>query len=144
MLDDLGLAASIEWQARDFEKRTGIACAVTVPLLDLPLERTRSVALFRIFQEALTNVTRHAKARHIRVRLTAQPDELTLRIQDDGRGIQSHEISGLRSLGLVGMRERAKRIGGVFDIQGVPGEGTTITVTVPIDQMKKREQLEKE
>lgn len=142
MLDDLGLAASIEWQARDFEKRTGIVCAVTVPPVDLPLERNRSVALFRIFQEALTNVVRHAGARHIRVRLIAQPEGLTLQIRDDGRGIQSHEISGLRSLGLVGMRERAKRIGAAFDIHGVPGEGTTLTVSLPVDQTKDADRWE--
>ncbi len=134
MLDDLGLSASIEWQARDFEKRTGIACTVAVPAADPPLERTRSVAIFRIFQEALTNVARHAIARHIWVKLTATSGVLMLHIRDDGRGIQAREIQGLHSLGLVGMREHAKRIGGTFDIQGGPGKGTTVTVSLPINQ----------
>jgi signal transduction histidine kinase len=134
MLDDLGLAASIEWQARDFEKRTGIVCAVSAPAEDLPLERAQSVALFRIFQESLTNVARHAGAQHIEVKLFATPEALTLQIHDDGRGIQKQEIAGLHSLGLLGMRERAKRLGGVFDIQGVPDDGTIVTVSIPVKQ----------
>ncbi|MFZ0534904.1 MAG: GAF domain-containing protein [Anaerolineales bacterium] len=134
MLDDLGLAASIEWQAHDFEKRTGIVCAVSVPAEDLHLNRGQSVALFRIFQEALTNVERHASAQHIEVSLTTTPEALTLRIHDDGRGIQAQEIDGLDSLGLLGMRERMKRLGGTFDIRGIPGEGTIITVSIPIKQ----------
>jgi signal transduction histidine kinase len=134
MLDDLGLAASIEWQARDFEKRTGIECAVSVSAQDLPLNRAQSVALFRIFQEALTNVARHASAQHIEVtlRLAATPEILTLQVHDDGRGIQAQDIAGLHSLGLLGMRERAKRLGGTFDIQGVPGDGTSVTVSIPL------------
>jgi signal transduction histidine kinase len=134
MLDDLGLAASIEWQARDFEKRTGIVCAVSVSTEDLPLARAQSVALFRIFQEALTNVARHAGAQHIEVKLVATSEALTLQVHDDGRGIQAGEIVGLHSLGLLGMRERAKRLGGVFDIQGVPGDGTLVTVSIPLKQ----------
>jgi signal transduction histidine kinase len=134
MLDDLGLAASIEWQARDFEKRTGIVCEVSVSSPDLPLTRAQSVALFRIFQEALTNVARHASAQHIEVtlRVAATPETLTLQVHDDGRGIQADEITGLHSLGLLGMRERAQRLGGTFDIQGVPGDGTIVTVSIPL------------
>jgi len=134
MLDDLGLAASIEWQARDFEKRTGIVCTVSVYAEDLPLARAQSVALFRIFQEALTNVARHASAQHIEVKLAATPEALTLQVHDDGRGIQAQEIAGLHSLGLLGMRERAKRMGGTFDIQDVPGDGTIVTVFIPVKQ----------
>ncbi len=132
MLDDLGLAASIEWQARDFEKRTGIVCDVNIPTKDMALPRAQSVALFRIFQEALTNIQRHASAHHIEVELTVKPDTLTLQVHDDGRGIQAKEIAGLKSLGLLGMRERAKQLGGSFDIQGVPSDGTIVTVTIPI------------
>ena len=134
MLDDLGLAASIEWQARDFEKRTGIVCTVSVPAEDLPLERAQSIALFRIFQEALTNVARHANAQSIDVKLFAIPDALTLQVHDDGRGIQKQEIAGLHSLGLLGMRERTKRLGGTFDIHGIPGDGTIVTVSIPVQQ----------
>ena len=134
MLDDLGLAASIEWQARDFEKRTGIVCTVNVPIVDLPLARDQSVALFRIFQEALTNVARHASAQIIEVKLTATPEEWILEVCDDGRGIQAQEIAGRHSLGLLGMRERAMRLGGTFEIKGFPGEGTTVTVSFPVNQ----------
>ena len=132
MLDDLGLAASIEWQARDFEKRTGIVCTVSLPAVDLPLAIDASVALFRIFQEALTNITRHANAQNIEVTLTSTPEAWTLEVHDDGRGIQAQEIAGRHSIGLLGMRERAQRLGGVFRIQGVPGDGTIVTVTLPV------------
>jgi signal transduction histidine kinase len=132
MLDDLGLAASIEWQARDFEKRTGIVCDVSVPAEDVSASRSQALALFRIFQEALTNVARHAGAQNIRVNLDATAEALTLQVHDDGRGIAAHEIAGLRSLGLLGMRERAKRLGGAFDIRSVPGDGTILSVSIPI------------
>jgi PAS domain S-box-containing protein len=132
MLDDLGLVASIEWQAHDFEKRTGIVCAVSVSSPDVFVPRAPSLALFRIFQEALTNVARHAGAELIEVRLDATPETVTLQIHDDGRGIQAGQIAGLHSLGLLGMRERAQRLGGTFDIQGVPGDGTLITVSIPL------------
>ncbi|MEO6062317.1 MAG: GAF domain-containing sensor histidine kinase, partial [Thermoflexales bacterium] len=134
MLEDLGLAASIEWQARDFEKRTGIVCTVSATTPDLPLARAKSVAMFRIFQEALTNVARHANAQNIEVRLSATPEALTLHVHDDGRGITAREVAGMRSLGLLGMRERATRLGGSFNIQGAPGDGTLITVSIPVKQ----------
>jgi signal transduction histidine kinase len=132
MLDDLGLAASIEWQARDFEKRTGIVCVVDISAPDLPLARAQSLAVFRIFQEALTNVARHAGAHDVDIELTATREAVTLQVHDDGRGIQADEIGGMRSLGLLGMRERAKRLGGTFNIQGVPGDGTIVTVSIPL------------
>jgi PAS domain S-box-containing protein len=134
MLDDLGLTASIEWQAQDFEKRTGIVCAVSVPDEPLPLNRAQSVALFRIFQEALTNVARHASAHHIEVKLVATPEGITLQVHDDGQGIPANKIAGLHSLGLLGMRERANRLGGTFDIQGVPDDGTMVMVSIPVEQ----------
>jgi signal transduction histidine kinase len=132
MLDDLGLAASIEWQAHDFQRRTGVRCAVSVPEHDPPLSTAQSAALFRIFQEALTNITRHAEAQHVNVTLETANDALTLRVQDDGRGIQDGEIAGTRSLGLRGMRERVALLAGTFDIRGLPGEGTTVTVRIPV------------
>jgi PAS domain S-box-containing protein len=134
MLDDLGLAASIEWLAHDFEKRTGIVCEVRVSSPDLPIARAPSLALFRILQEALTNVARHAEAQQIEIQLTATPEGLMLQVHDDGRGIQASEIAGLHSLGVLGMRERAQRLGGTFDVQGVPDDGTIVTVSIPIRQ----------
>jgi signal transduction histidine kinase len=139
MLDDLGLAASIEWQARDFENRTGIVCTVNVPSQDLPLARDHSVALFRIFQESLTNIARHAHAQNVEVNLSLTLYDCMLEVHDDGRGIQGKEIAGRHSLGLLGMRERATRLGGTFEIQGVPGEGTTVTVTFPVESPDERD-----
>ncbi len=132
MLDDLGLAATIEWQARDFEKRSGITCKLDLPGDDLGLSQDQSLALFRIFQEALTNVSRYADARQVELRLEKSGDLLLLEMRDDGRGITKEEVSGSRSLGLLGMRERAKYFGGTFEIKGVPGLGTTLKVTMPI------------
>lgn len=134
MLDDLGLAASIDWQAKDFRKRTGIQCTVSLPAEDITLTRTQSITLFRIFQEALTNVLRHASAKNIKVTLSAASDIVTLQIHDDGRGIQVQEIASMHSLGLLGMRERAMRVGGAFNIRGSPGIGTIVTVSIPINQ----------
>ncbi|NLN46946.1 MAG: sensor histidine kinase [Clostridiaceae bacterium] len=134
MLDDLGLGASIEWQAKDFEKRTGIHVGCKVSGDPLALPRAQSLAMFRILQESLTNVARHANARRVKVSLTVTADEATLQIHDDGRGIQANETAGLHSLGLLGMRERATRLGGSFDIRGMPGDGTTVTVSIPVLQ----------
>jgi signal transduction histidine kinase len=135
MLEDLGLAASIEWQARDFQKRTGIKCKVNILSEEFPPASAESLALFRIFQEALTNITRHARAKQVDVKLDVTLDALTLEVRDDGQGIQAHEISDRRSLGLLGMQERAKRLGGSFNIRGKPGKGTTLTVSIPISKI---------
>ena len=137
MLDDLGLAASIEWQALDFTKRTGIVCTVKVRAENLTLERAKSLALFRIFQEAITNVARHARAQKIDVELSATPEAVTLQVHDDGRGIQAKEIENLLSIGLLGMKERATRLGGTFKIKGVLGEGTTVTASIPLNHVAK-------
>lgn len=134
MMDDLGLADSIEWQARNFEKRTSIVCSVIVPVEALSLSRAKSLALFRIFQEALTNISRHAKAQQVDVELTATFDVVTLKLHDDGRGIKDQEITNIHSLGLLGMKERANQLGGTFEIQGVPGDGTIVTVSIPINE----------
>jgi PAS domain S-box-containing protein len=133
MLDDLGLVASIEWQSNDFEKRTGIECIVSLPEHEISLTHDQSLALFRILQESLTNVARYAGAKHIDITLTNLGEVLYFEIHDDGRGIREEEINGVKSLGILGMRERVKHIGGTFEIQGIPGEGTFIKVTIPIN-----------
>lgn len=132
MLDDLGLVASLEWQARDFEKRTGIRCKLDLPKEELSLSNDQSLALFRIFQEALTNVARYAGAKMVEVSLEKHADLITLVLRDNGRGIKDEEIGGLHSLGLLGMRERAEYLGGSFEVKGVPDQGTTLQVTIPI------------
>jgi signal transduction histidine kinase len=136
MLDDLGLIASIEWQASDFQKRTGIECKVYGSENDLSLSKEQSLVIFRIFQEALTNVARYANAKHVEIRLTTDGEVLNFDFHDDGRGIRPEEISGSQSLGLLGMRERVKHIGGIFRISGTINEGTTINVIIPLSQGK--------
>ena len=134
MLDDLGLAASIEWQAREFQKRTGVRCEVSVPEQELQLAPAQSTALFRILQETLTNVVRHADAKHVKVKLEAVNGSVTMRVQDDGRGFRSAEVANTHSLGLLGMRERAELLGGSFSVRGFPGEGTVVTVSMPLSR----------
>jgi signal transduction histidine kinase len=134
VLDTLGLAASIEWQAREFQQRMGIACSIDVTEQPLPLSSAQATALFRILQEALTNVARHAQAQQVRIRLTALDEGLTLQVQDDGRGINEAQRAGGHSLGLLGMRERAALLGGTFDIRAASGKGTLVTVSLPFTQ----------
>jgi PAS domain S-box-containing protein len=137
VLDDLGLLAAIEWQTQDFRDRTGIKCELNSSVEDVELDRDRSTAVFRIFQETLINVVRHAKATRIIVNVDEDAGNLILRVKDNGRGITESEISNLKSLGLLGMRERALLFGGEVKISGIPGKGTTVTVTIPLKQGEK-------
>jgi two-component system, NarL family, sensor histidine kinase UhpB len=131
VLDDLGLVAAIEWQCRDFERRTGIRCVFESKEEDIPLDSPRATAAFRICQEALTNVLRHARAKEIRVHLEKLDRQLLLDIHDDGQGILPEKIVDATSLGLLGMRERAAALGGALQIVGLPGQGTTVTLRLP-------------
>jgi PAS domain S-box-containing protein len=133
LLDDLGLVAAIEWQAQQFEERTGASCVVRAELGDARLGREVSTTLFRIFQEALTNVARHAEASSVEVLLERDGERLRLTVRDDGIGASDEAIARPSSLGLLGMRERARRIGGTFTVRGADGgRGTTCTVEVPL------------
>lgn len=132
VLDDVGLTAAIEWQTLDFMKRTGIQCRFTSDFDHLELDRALSTAMFRILQEALTNVARHAMATRVNVRLSWEGSDLLLKIDDNGRGISAKEISDSRSLGLLGMSERALLLGGEVNITGRSGKGTKMRVRVPI------------
>jgi PAS domain S-box-containing protein len=138
ILDDLGLVAAIEWQASEFASATGIDCQVSVPPADLPLDGDRATALFRIFQESLTNVSRHAEARAVRVFLYQQNGNLMLVVEDDGKGFREADVSG--SLGLLGMKERAQVCGGDVQVSSTPGEGTRVTVRIPCTACAEREQ----
>jgi len=133
MLDDLGLAAAIEWQAEEFQKRTGIESEVSLGSEEPVLNRDQSTTLFRIFQETLTNVIRHARATKVEVRLEEQDGKIVLEVTDNGRGITQEEISDPKSFGLIGMRERVEFIDGEVTIVGSPGKGTRITVTLPLE-----------
>jgi signal transduction histidine kinase len=132
MLDDLGLAAAIEWQAEEFENRTGIQCEVALSHEEIILNRDQSTTMFRIFQETLTNVIRHAQATKVEARLEEQSGSIVLEVMDNGKGITEAEISDPKAFGLIGMRERVKFIDGEVKISGSPGEGTRITVTMPL------------
>jgi PAS domain S-box-containing protein len=129
ILDDLGLAAAIEWHANEFSSRTGILCEVSVPARKLRLEPATATAVFRICQEALTNIMRHAQAQNVGIYLYEQNGNACLRVEDDGKGFREEEYSG--SLGLLGMKERARDCGGELQIESSPGKGTTITLEVP-------------
>jgi len=128
ILDHLGLVAAIEWHTQDFEKRSGIACEVVANTSAAGLEPSRAIALYRIVQEAMTNVARHAGATRIDIALHEQDGALALEIRDNGRGMQSGAASQFQSIGLLGMRERAIAAGGDFRIEGVPGKGTIVSV----------------
>jgi signal transduction histidine kinase len=133
LLDDLGLAAAIEWQVEEFAERTGIRCDLHLSEEDVRLESGVATALFRILQETLTNVARHAGANEVQVELAVDPREVVLKVRDDGRGITESEISSTQALGLLGMRERARTLGGEVTFEGVRGQGTTVTVRIPYD-----------
>ena len=131
ILDDLGLIPAIEWQAQEFENRTNIKCEITLDCEDNDLDQDRSTALFRIFQEALTNVARHANAKKIKISLKEEHDKLLLEIKDNGRGITEEQISDPKSFGLIGIRERLYPWGGEVKIKGLSNKGTTLTVILP-------------
>jgi PAS domain S-box-containing protein len=132
VLDDLGLAPAIEWQARLFQDRTGIPVHCDCPQDDLDLNQEQSTAVFRIFQEALTNILRHSQATRVDVTMVEKGDVFILTIGDNGRGITEDQKSGPSSIGLLGMRERAHLIGGEIEITGIEREGTMVTVRVPL------------
>ncbi|MFQ6116262.1 MAG: histidine kinase, partial [bacterium] len=132
VLDNLGLAAAVEWQAKEFHKRTGIRCKLCLGVEDMEIGKDLSTALFRILQEALTNVARHSKASSVKINLVEKANKLILRIQDNGRGITTKQISDPGSMGLIGMRERVNFMNGELMLQGVPNKGTTLTVSVPM------------
>jgi len=131
ILDELGLNEAIEWQGKEFEEKTGIACELD---LEEDLEHLTpkcATTVFRIFQETLTNVVRHAKASKINIELTRKDGMLVLCLKDDGIGVSEDQIENPRSLGILGMRERAIELGGQFQIEGTQGKGTVVTIRIP-------------
>lgn len=132
VLDEFGLVAAIEWQTQDFQRRTGTRCTATLPESEIPVDPEKSTAIFRICQESLTNVIRHARATHVEVSVVSDGHDLILTVKDDGRGITQAQIDSPGALRLLGIKERALGLGGSVDVQGEAGEGTTITVTIPL------------
>ena len=134
VLDDLGLSAAIEWQVQEFAERTGIRCEVRADVDADRLDRAVSTSVFRIVQEALTNIARHADATRVSIRLQEAAGELVLEVQDNGRGISDQEATNLESVGLHGMRERARLLGGTASIWGQPEKGTTVHIGIPMNR----------
>jgi len=132
LLDDLGIEDAIRWHAREFEKRTGISCEVTFDYPSCVLSRDLSTAIFRIFQEATSNVYRHANANRVEVSLKQEGNTLKLQVRDNGRGITKDQIKSSKSFGLITIRERLLFWGGTVSICGIPGKGTTLAIKVPL------------
>ena len=132
VLDNLGLSAAIEWQVKQINDVTGIECRFTSSPPDVASDSQTSIALFRIFQEAITNAVRHSNASQVTVGLRQVPGHIRLVIEDNGSGIKSSEINDARSFGLISMKERARAIGGDMEIAGHTGKGTVITIEIPL------------
>lgn len=131
ILDDLGLVAAIEWQAQDFQCRSRIVCRCIASEEDMKIDSERATVVFRICQEALTNIARHAQATIVTIRLEHKAGSILLEVHDNGQGIPEEKIADPHSLGLVGMRERAGLFGGRIDITGRPKEGSTVLLCLP-------------
>jgi signal transduction histidine kinase len=132
MLDDLGLVAAIEWLIKGYQERTGIECHLITNPREFKLNDEISTTVYRIFQEALTNAARHADATKIRATITIKADIMTLKINDNGRGITESQIAGPESFGLVGIRERIYSMQGSCEIKGIKDKGTTIVASIPV------------
>jgi signal transduction histidine kinase len=132
VLDQLGLAAALEWQGQEFGARTGIEVAMELATDGTPIPDDLGSSAFRILQESLTNVVRHARANRVTIRLSQTPTLLTLDVSDDGVGCNEACLEGTKSLGLIGMRERALACGGELSITGRPDRGTTVLLRVPL------------
>jgi PAS domain S-box-containing protein len=141
VLDEVGLVAAVRWAVRELQARTGTKCRLDLPKDGIVIDRERATALFRILQETLTNVARHANATQVTVTLAEEDGILTLEVHDNGKGITEEELSAGRSLGILGMRERALLLGGELDIRGASGRGTSVKVRIP--EVDRREQIDR-
>ena len=133
VLDELGLAEAAEWQVREFQKLTGIKCQLEIKLSDINLSQNLKTAMFRILQECLTNITRHAAATNVRIELIIKDEKLFFSIQDNGRGMGKRKMKTTKSFGISGMRERALLLGGTLEITRPENGGTQVSVRFPID-----------
>lgn len=132
ILDRLGLSAAIEGEAKTFEARTGIRCVLSLPANPMEMDSDRATALFRIAQEVLTNVARHSGATQVEIRLSRERNDAVLEVRDNGKGIDESDIANPKSLGLLGIHERAAALGGKVGFRGRKGEGTTVKARVPL------------
>jgi signal transduction histidine kinase len=134
ILDDLGLEAAIEWQVQEFADWNGCRCRLDLKLEDLKPHRDRDTAVFRIVQEALTNVARHAGAKVVTVRARVSGQGLILEVEDDGVGLPESKLVSPHSLGLIGMRERAEGLGGQIEFDTCGTGGTVVSLRVPLEE----------
>ena len=132
ILDDLGLLAAMEWQSEEFEKRFEIACIFGSNVTDVKINPDQATGVFRIYQESLTNVLRHAEATEVIVNLQIKDQTLVLTIRDNGKGFIAKEIENKKTLGLLGMKERTTLMGGTYEISSQPGEGVSVVIVVPL------------
>lgn len=132
LLDDLGLVAAIEWQANEFQNRTGIVCVFESNFDVIDINSEIAISVFRIFQETLTNIMNHAKATRVNVKLFKNEDILELEVSDNGRGITEKEINNPHSFGIIGIKERAEYWQGTVEIFGKPNAGTIVKIRFPI------------
>jgi PAS domain S-box-containing protein len=139
---DLGLTAAIEWQVAEFRRRSGITCDLEFSDEELVVDDARATTLFRILQESLTNVIRHAKASHVLIELDSHDNNLVMKIRDNGVGIHPGPRKGTNSFGLVGVEERVHALNGKFIIDSAPGCGTTLAIFIPLEIEKKKEATE--
>jgi PAS domain S-box-containing protein len=137
VLDHFGLIAAMEWQAQEFQNRTGIRCKFVSTLESVDLDQDRCTAMFRILQETLTNVARHAEATKVNISLKENAENFLLKVSDNGKGITESEITHANSLGLLGIQERVFLLGGEFHIKGVEGKGTTVAVRIPSNRVRQ-------
>lgn len=136
LLDDLGLIAAMEWQLNEFERRSGIKTSFTAPDDEINLSNDVKTALFRIFQESLTNVARHSEADSLSVSFVQNNGDLILAIADNGKGFDKQVISERRTLGILGMNERSMMIGGSYEIISEPGQGTKVSIKIPVKEIE--------
>lgn len=136
LLDDLGIIAAIEWQINGLQNRTGIHCSFDSNFNEVAMNEKFATEVFRISQEALTNVARHAEATEVETSLNKYETEIILKVRDNGKGVTEDEINDSRAFGFIGIRERAHSLNGSVKISGKPGEGTCIIVTFPIGDDK--------
>jgi PAS domain S-box-containing protein len=136
ILDQLGLLPAIDRQAAEFQARTGVACKINLLLQRANVDPERATALFRMFQEILANVARHAEATAVTIAVSEKAGQLVLDVHDNGRGVSERELADPKSLGLRGLRERAMAFGGTVTISGNPGDGTTVSVTMPLGEAR--------
>jgi len=132
ILDHLGISAAVEWHAAEFQKLSGIPCSVVISPEEIVLNKELSTNIFRIFQEILTNVMRHAQATNVDVLFEKRDRRVNLSVEDNGKGITNEQISDPASFGIIGMRERIHGMNGEIRIKGVPGKGTSFSISIPV------------